>query len=229
MTQMTHNPNTHNDQPRSKPRKKNVKQIRTLRQLKNMKGFKICHLNVRSIRSKLDELKILTEQASPHLFIITESWLSPVIPDSFIAIDKYQLHRKDRTWKKGGGILLLVDKSYAHTITPIISNTETMQLVINFTNQHAVTIIASYRPPDTNPTEYLEDLSNIIRNVKTKELILIGDLNFDYNDNASKPLKRMTEKLGLHQLINEPTRICHTRSSTLDLIFTNQSTKYSKA
>lgn len=133
-----------------------------------MKGLKICHLNLRSIRSKLGEFKILTEQSRPHIFIITESWLSPVIQDSFITIANYDLYRKDRTGKKGGGVLLLIDKFYAHTITPITLDTETMQLVINFTNQHAVTIIGSYRPPDTNPTAYLQNLSNIIKNIKTK-------------------------------------------------------------
>lgn len=177
--------------------------------------------------SKLDEIKILTQQAKPHVLIITESWLSPTIPDSYISIDNYQLHRRDRPNKTGGGILILVNQSYAHTITQIITETETMQLVINFSNQHAITIIASYRPPNTNPTEYVKHLSEIIKNTKTKEFLVIGDFNLDYIDKSSKPLKNMSDKLGLHQLIKEPTRICHTRSSILDLIFTNRPAKYS--
>lgn len=58
----------------------------TLCQLGRMKGFKICHLNIRSLAPKLDELKISLAQAKPHIMAISESWLTPAIPDSFFSL-----------------------------------------------------------------------------------------------------------------------------------------------
>ena len=44
---------------------------------------------------------------------------------------------------------------------------------------------------------------------------------------AAKPLKNMVFNFGPEQLISDPTRICETCSSILDLIFTNEPMKYS--
>ena len=43
---------------------------------------------------------------------------------------------------------------------------------------------------------------------------------------ASRPLKDIALHFGLEQLILQPTRICDTCSSILDLFFTNKPEKY---
>lgn len=58
----------------------------TLCQLGRIRGFKICHLNMRSLVPKLDEFKIMLAQTKAHVMAISESWLTPVISDSFLAI-----------------------------------------------------------------------------------------------------------------------------------------------
>lgn len=178
---------------------------------------------------KLDEIKLLLQHTKTDILAISESWLTQSIPDSFLIIDNYHLYRRDRPNKPGGGIIIYIHQSYAHSITQLVTDTETLQLVINFTNQHAITVIATYKPPNINSSEYLTQLSAILKSVKTKEFVLTGDVNLDYRDCSSKPLKAMAEILGLHQIINEPTRICNTRSSILDLIFTNQPSKYAQS
>ena len=54
----------------------------------------------------------------------------------------------------------------------------------------------------------------------------MGDINLDWNDAVSKPLKTIAIKLGLYQLIKDSTRIGQTRRSILYLIFTNHPAKY---
>ena len=161
-----------------------------------------------------------------HVIAISESWLSPTVPDSFLSIENYYLYRKDRTDKTSGGVAFYVNQKYVHSISKIVTETETLQLVIHFTPQHAITITVTYKPPNVSESAYLSQLSDIIKSVTSKELLILGDINLDWNDGSSKSLKATALKLGLNQLIKEPTRIGKTRSSLLDLILTNQPSKY---
>lgn len=157
---------------------------------------------------------------------ISESWLNSSIPDSFISIENYSVYRKDRLDKIGGGVALYVDQKYVHSVLKLPTESESLQIVVNLTNQLSVTIIVTYKPPTVSPAAYLQQLSDIIKSVNSKELVILGDINMDWSDNLSKSLKATASKLGLSQLIKNPTRICKTRNSILDLIFTNQPAKY---
>ncbi|XDV11454.1 hypothetical protein PO909_000393 [Leuciscus waleckii] len=207
---------------RSHPRKSPT----SLSQLGSTRGFKICHLNIQSFIPKLDEFKILLAQSKAHVMAISEPWLTPYIPDSFLSIENYELYRKDRISKIGGGVAFYVNRKYAHLISKIETETETLKLIVHFTPQHAITIIVTYKPPNVSESSYLSQLTDIIKSITTKELVILGDINLDWNDSSSKSLKNIAIKLGLCQLIKDPTRIGKTRSSILNLFLTNQPSKY---
>ena len=61
------------------------------------------------------------------------------------------------------------------------------------------------------------------------EFYLLGDLNCNVGapvfDHPTRVLTGITDLCGLHQLINEPTRITEKTSTTIDLIFTNEPDK----
>lgn len=63
---------------------------------------------------------------------ISESWLTPSIPDSFLSIENYELCRKDRTGKTSGGVAFYVSQKYAHLISKFETETETLKLVVHF-------------------------------------------------------------------------------------------------
>ena len=171
-------------------------------------------------------MKLLLAQSKSDVLAISESWLNSTIPDSYLSIVNYQLYRKDRTDKSGGGVALYVSQKYTHSLSKLDTETETLQLSINFTPQHAITVIVTYKPPNVSASRYLSQLSDIIKPVTTKELVIMGDINLDWNDAVSKPLKTIAIKLGLYQLIKDSTRIGQTRRSILGLIFTNHPAKY---
>ena len=62
--------------------------------------------------------------------------------------------------------------------------------------------------------------------MENKELILVGDLNYDVNRLAPDPqthkLHPLCSLYQLTQVINEPTRITETTSTLIDLILTNK-------
>lgn len=66
--------------------------------------------NARSLFHKIDELRMRASQMKPCIIAITESWLSPDIPDVAINIEGYQVHRLDRS-SHGGGILCYLRSS----------------------------------------------------------------------------------------------------------------------
>ena len=184
-----------------------------------MKGIKVCHLNVCSLVPKLEEIKIILMQTNIDVLALSETWLTPAIPDSFLEITNYDLHRNDRTGKGGGGVAIYISQNYSSTKVASDTTFVTLQITLYLTTEHALTVLVSYRPPNQQSVEYITSLTNSIKSIKTKEYIILGDFNLHWTAIAAKPLKNMALHFGLEQLISEPTRICDTCSSIPDLIF----------
>jgi hypothetical protein len=73
-----------------------------------LRGFKVAHLNVRSMINKMDALRILVEEKSFDIFTISETWLSQSILDSEVNISGYTLVRQDRDGRSSGGTAIFV-------------------------------------------------------------------------------------------------------------------------
>ena len=89
-------------------------------------------------------------------------------------------------------------------------------------------IIANvYRPPNSSFAEGIEKLSDSVMktlDIIKGELVIVGDLNVNYNARhtpAVKLLKHFEREFHLTQLINTSTRYGNKNSTCLDLIFTN--------
>ena len=69
------------------------------------KSLRIAHLNISSLRNKLDELKVLQELCKFDIIGITESHLHNKDRNSELNIDGLKFIRRDRIGRKGGGCL----------------------------------------------------------------------------------------------------------------------------
>ena len=65
-------------------------------------------LNGRSIINKKNELDIMVDEIKPHIIGITESWANNDITDAELGLEGYEMFRKDRMGKRGGGVLLYI-------------------------------------------------------------------------------------------------------------------------
>ena len=80
-------------------------------------GLRICQWNVQRLTdSKLEEIRsLLTRPGNEHdrvdILILSETFCTQKVPDSFYNTDGYQLHRKDRMGKSDSGILVYVNNS----------------------------------------------------------------------------------------------------------------------
>ena len=65
-------------------------------------------LNARSTMNKKSELNIMVNDSDPHSIGITECWANKDITDA--ELEGYVMFRKDRTGRRGGGVLFLTSK-----------------------------------------------------------------------------------------------------------------------
>ena len=63
--------------------------------------------NARSINNKKDDLSCEIKANGVDIAVITETWLKENTPNEPLAIQGYDLMRKDRTIKRGGGVCVL--------------------------------------------------------------------------------------------------------------------------
>ncbi len=55
----------------------------------SMKGMRFFHLNICSIRNKLDELSLFCDEHKPHVLSLNETWLDDSFLDNELAIPGY--------------------------------------------------------------------------------------------------------------------------------------------
>ena len=67
--------------------------------------------NARSIVNKKNELNIMVQDINPHITGITESWANKDISDAELGLTRYVMFRRDRTCRKGEGVILYIKES----------------------------------------------------------------------------------------------------------------------
>ena len=198
---------------------------------KTRKGLGLVHLNIRSIlkRHKLDHLKILISQSDPDILVLTESWLKQANSDSDITLDNYNVFRIDRIGR-GGGVAIYIKAWITATVitTSSVPNYfEYIALKVELSPNDSFIVVGIYRPPSAHISA-IDKLANLLSQHSNTETIIMSDLNLDWLTSASKYLKEVSGNLNLSQLVTEPTRPNlkdSSRSTLIDLIFTNRSDK----
>ena len=84
--------------------------FRRLVDIRNTRGLKIAHLNVRSLRNKVDLLRLEQfDNVAIDVLTLSETWLDSNIQDSEICLLGFTLVRRDREGSKsGGGVAIYV-------------------------------------------------------------------------------------------------------------------------
>lgn len=70
-----------------------------------------CHMNVASIRNKIDELRHTVEGSNIHILSFSETWLKGYVSDKSVEIPGFKLLRSDRRVIRSGGVAMYVHKS----------------------------------------------------------------------------------------------------------------------
>ena len=191
------------------------------------KGLKLYHINACSLLPKLDELKcshgIINQEAA--LLAISESHRSSRIQNSELQIDGYQLFRRDRLVKSGGGVAAYVLNKYVciNRVDFQLNNAESLWLEINQGGTLPLLVCILYRPPDS-PINWYENFEAEIHKASSysHNIIILGDLNIDLLKTIPSRWTSILNSYNLTQIINQPTRITSASSTLIDHIYVSR-------
>ena len=173
-------------------------------------------------------MKRLAFNTNLNVLAISETHLSPALKDHEIAIQGYQILRRDRIGRTGGGVV-----SYYKDSLDCISiekydnpDIEATWLEVKIRSQRLL-VGCIYRPPDFDG--FYDIFQPILEriSVNRKNVIITGDFNSNMLDNSGncKKFKDLLQLTGFNNIIKSPTRVTENSSTVIDLICTNNSTK----
>ena len=84
------------------------KPVTTCPEIISEAGYKCVCLNERSIVNKKNELNMMVEDIDPHIIGITESWANKDISDAELGLKGYEMLRRERVRRRGGGVILYI-------------------------------------------------------------------------------------------------------------------------
>lgn len=208
-----------------------LQDVQTPSDFKSLTHLKFIHLNVRSLLSKMDMVRIWTKSTDADIIVISKTWLTKSITDEDINIKGYNVYRTDRP-KKGGGVAIYVKTKFDASVIlseSICKQLEFLALNVEIYKGLCVTVVGCYRPPSASK-EALDSLKHLLSKLSYSELVLAGDLNWDWLQKASAEFKSFCDSINLTQLVHLPTQLnCKDpeRSTLIDLILTNVPHKFS--
>ena len=197
------------------------------------KSLRIAHLNICSLRNKLDELKVLQELCKFYIIGITESHLNNNDRNSELDIDGLKFIRRDRIGRKGGGCVLYYreDLRVIHRRDLSHNDIEAIWIEVKFPTNNALFSVV-YRPPDQ--ANFFENFSAVLERawLKSNNIFLLGDFNCNMklfltsNETVapltSTKLNQIFELFNMQNVITTDTRVTPTSNTLIDLIVTTR-------
>lgn len=197
-------------------------------------GLRVCHCNINSLRAHIESLRyFLSSQPIFHIIAVTETKLSPLVPDDIVSLANYTLLRCDRN-VYGGGVALFFHKSL-HVRELARSDgmyggkpgkPEYLFCEIKATHSPPVFIAVVYRPPHAPfilGSEFVPQLLTHMHNYSHK--VILGDFNADQLSESEDSIyiKQLMADNSLQLVNHGATHHTHSSDTWLDLIMVDES------
>ena len=191
--------------------------------------------NARSVLPKLPEiLHDVSTGRSPDVIAVTESWLKDSVPDGALSLPGYDIHRRDRRSRRGGGVLLWTSSAlkFVHRLD-LQEWQEDLWVELSCKSCRPLIIACVYRSPHSQIHDFCDALETSLSRVDLRscDVLVLGDFNAtlprwlssDPLSDAGTVLEPTALQLGLQQLVSVATHLHSDGSlgSCIDLIFTS--------
>jgi len=172
-------------------------------------SFSIVHQNIQSINAKFSTLLANLNAFSelPDLLFLSEIWAEDEIIEDF-TISHYSMASTCNSNYRAGGVAV-----YFRNTLPCSSmslNLTTCDVIKSSVtiNNIDITFICFYRFHFHSVDDFLVEISNILANEKSKNIVLLGDFNIDFLSPCrhTNEYNILLSSYGFVQLIHEPTR-----------------------
>ena len=145
----------------------------------------------------LDELRLFSDEHSPHVICLNETKLNQDICDELLQIDGFQkIIRKDRS-RHGGGVAILVKNGIkCQKRDDFNSDIEFLSVELDIKYVKAIVVTTIYRPPESK-VEWFKRAEELISriDIEGKESILAGDMNCDLLKPQDNDTKHINESI----------------------------------
>ena len=206
------------------------------RKTKMANKFSALHLNIQSLPSKFQSLKVmLSIFAESNLvfdcILICETFLTPCNNDLF-NIEGYSFVSRHRTQMKGGGVCIYIRNTFNFTIRDDLSVFHEgifESVFIEVTTKSKSIILGEiYRTPSSNKAETIQIFENIFDKLsaENKDIILATDQNIDYLDIENTHVQNLINisfASGILPSITKPTRVTTNSATLIDNIYASAS------
>ena len=202
------------------------------------RGLAIASLNINSLLSHIDELRVFMHDSKIDILSINETKLDSTVHDSDVYIPGFEIVRKDRrvNGRKGGGVCIYLRANLNYRIRDDLINDDLECLIVEISKPRSSAFLVGtwYRPPNS-PPERFNEFENVIDKIdaESKELYILGDVNCNLLPEASAHISSYLTNIfdiyGLSQLITEPTRVTPVSKTLIDLCITNSPEKVSNS
>ena len=199
------------------------------------KDLKVAHLNICSLRNKVEELRVLQTTFGFDILAITETHLNLSDRDQDLHIDGLKFIRRDRPKCKGGGCILYYSEHLkaTHCKDLINDNLEAAWIQVKFPSYN--TLFGVVYRSERLSINFFDNLHFTLEKawMKSNNIFLLGDLNCDLlgarertdlidNNNKTRKLLDLFDLFSMQNVVNEPTRVTPTTQSLIDLIATTK-------
>lgn len=129
------------------------------------KGLRIAHLNICSLRNKIDDLSVLLQDSNIDILAISETHLYASVMNSQINILGYNIFRLDRDHRGGGVAFYIQNNIPVKTIDDLIhSPVESIWLQVHLSNVKPLLVGCCYRSPSSN-VQYVDNICDMLQKV----------------------------------------------------------------
>ena len=158
-------------------------------------------VNARSIKNKVQQLHAILNLNSIDFVAITETWLNDSVETAEIFDSSYQVYRKDRSDRRGGGILLafknhLKVSSRYDLCSACEDHNEILVVDIICAKLGKIGLILCYRPPSDLSDSFMTNLKTTLyqcAEANLSHICLLGDLNMPRVDWARMAPLQMSQ------------------------------------
>ena len=194
--------------------------------LRNVNRLVVGHLNINSIRNKIEPLKKII-QGNTDILVLTETKIDESFPSKQFEIEGYSLFRSNNCADSGGILIYVRDDIPCRElkINSCPKKLEGIFLEVNLRKTKWL-LFGGYNNNKLNIDSYLGNLGPMLdkKISKIEKLLLLGDFNSEITEPV---MNNFCETYSLENLITEPTCFKNPLNpSSIDVMLTNKSRSF---
>ncbi len=207
--------------------------LKTMFRGENLLNF--CHLNVSSVKPKIDELRSVFVDTNAHAVSFSETWFKSYVSDKSVEMNGYKLARCDRRLKRSGGVAIYVKNNVKFRVIassqfkydlPVADRFMTDYLLIELIFPDVKILYGVfYKAVNTNEFNVVADVINEFA-ADYEHVVFAGDFNENLLDVGRRTRMTDFENVfsgnGLNVLNELPTHYYESGSSLLDLFISRR-------